>query len=294
MTSFSQNDPHRPRLGRGLAALLGDLSAEPAAVSESRAQRRIPIEHLRANALNPRKSFEDGDLEELAESIRKRGVLQPIIVRKHSVSETDYEIVAGERRWRAAQMAGLFDVPVTIVEATDRQALEIAIVENVQRTDLNAIDEALGYQRLCTEFGYSHGDLAKEIGKSRSHVANTLRLLNLPPEARRLLAEGRISAGHARTLLGTDDAETLAKRIAEDSLSVRQAEQAARSRRRKPDDNVGLEYKGADLTSLSGDLSRQLGVSVSITASRRGARCVITLTTSDQLDYIVGLLRGSH
>jgi ParB family transcriptional regulator, chromosome partitioning protein len=162
----------------------------------------------------------------------------------------------------------------------------------VQRTDLNAVDEALGYQRLCTEFGYSHGDLAKEIGKSRSHVANTLRLLNLPPEARRMLAEGAITAGHARTLLGADDPNSLAKRIAEENLSVRQAEQAARSNKNKPARAADYEHKSADLASLSQDLSRNLGMNVSIATTSKGGRCVIAFKTIDQLDHIIALLRG--
>ena len=186
---------HRPRLGRGLAALLGAVNEEHAEFAHG--GRRTPIEFLRPNPRNPRKLFDDGELDELAASIKEREVIQPIVVRAIPGAADTYEIIAGERRWRAAQRAGLHDIPVIVVEAGDREALEIAIVENVQRADLNALEEAAGYAQLGVDYGYWHGDIARVVGKSRSHVANTLRLANLPEHTRALLAGGQISAGHA-------------------------------------------------------------------------------------------------
>ena len=181
----------RSRLGRGLAALIGDVGDEMAAVDRARSQRLAPVEFLRPNARNPRKNFVDADLDDLAQSIRERGIIQPIVVRTVPGLVDVYEIIAGERRWRAAQKAGLHDVPVLLVEATDKEALEIAIVENVQRSDLNAIEEAAGYEQLMAQFDYTQLDLSKVIGKSRSHIANTLRLMKLPESVRQQVIDGR-------------------------------------------------------------------------------------------------------
>ncbi|MGD9659470.1 MAG: ParB/RepB/Spo0J family partition protein, partial [Methylocystis sp.] len=211
----------RRRLGRGLAALLGDAAADAAPAERPRGPRKAPIEFLRANPRNPRTSFGEEDLAELTASIREKGVIQPIVVRVIAGVADAYEIIAGERRWRAAQMAGLCDVPVVIHEADDKEALELAIIENVQRADLNAIEEAKGYERLGAEFGYAHGEIAKIIGKSRSHIANTIRLLNLPEAAKKLVSEGAISAGHARALLAVADPAAVARRIVEQGLTVR-------------------------------------------------------------------------
>lgn len=214
----------RSRLGRGLAALIGDVGEEIGAIDRARGQRRVPVEFLRPSARNPRRSFGEDDLEELTASVRERGILQPIIVRSIPNMLDAYEIIAGERRWRAAQRAGLHDVPVILVEADDREALEIAIVENVQRTDLNAIEEAAGYERLIAEFNYTQNDLARVIGKSRSHVANTLRLSKLPESVRRMVSEGAVSAGHARALLSVSEPELMARKIIDEGLSVRDIE----------------------------------------------------------------------
>ena len=213
---------NRPRLGRGLAALLGGANPQHAEVS--RGTRQTPIEFLRPNPRNPRKRFDDSELDELAASIKERGIIQPIVVRAISGVADAYEIIAGERRWRAAQRAGLHEIPVIIVEAGDREALEIAIVENVQRADLNALEEAAGYAQLGADYGYSHGDIARVVGKSRSHVANTFRLTNLPEHTRSLLAGGQISAGHARALLAVADPDALANRIVAEGLTVRDIE----------------------------------------------------------------------
>ncbi len=213
---------NRPRLGRGLAALLG--GANPPHAEVSRGTRQTPIEFLRPNPRNPRKRFDDAELDELAASIKERGIIQPVVVRAITGVADAYEIIAGERRWRAAQRAGLHEIPVIIVEAGDREALEIAIVENVQRADLNALEEAAGYAHLGADYGYSHGDIARVVSKSRSHVANTLRLTNLPEHTRGLLAGGKISAGHARALLAVADPDALANRIVADGLTVRDIE----------------------------------------------------------------------
>ena len=213
---------NRPRLGRGLAALLG--GANPQHSETARGARQTPIEFLRPNPRNPRKRFDDAELDELSASIKERGIIQPVVVRAIPGVADAYEIIAGERRWRAAQRAGLHDIPVIVVEAGDREALEIAIVENVQRADLNALEEAAGYAQLGADYGYSHGDIARVVGKSRSHVANTFRLTNLPEHTRTLLAGGQISAGHARALLAVADPNALADRIVAEGLTVRDVE----------------------------------------------------------------------
>jgi len=214
----------RSRLGRGLAALIGDASDEALLADRVRGARRVPIEFLRPNPQNPRSHFDHDGLEELASSIRERGVLQPIMVRPVPNLSDAFEIIAGERRWRAAQRAGLHDVPVLVIEADDRQSLEYAIIENVQRDDLNALEEALGYERLSANFDHSQADIARIVGKSRSHVANTLRLLNLPDSVKERLHEGLLTAGHARALLALPNPEAVAQEIVERGLTVRDVE----------------------------------------------------------------------
>ena len=219
----------RPRLGRGLAALLGTANEEPEVGAGA---RRLPIEFLRPNPRNPRKRFDDAELDELAASIKERGVIQPVVVRPIPRVADAYEIIAGERRWRAAQRAGRHDIPVIVVEAGDREALEIAIVENVQRADLNALEEAAGYAQLGADYGYSHGDIARVVGKSRSHVANTTRLTHLPEHTRALLAGGQISAGHARALLAVADPDA-ARRPHRGARADRQGHRAAQRESRQ-------------------------------------------------------------
>src|SRR5882757_2470377 len=180
----------RSRLGRGLAALIGDIGAENATPERARNQRRVPLEHVSPNPRNPRRNFSDGELDELAASIRERGIIQPVVVRPVRGARDAYEIIAGERRWRAAQRAGLHEIPIVPVEATDAEALELAIIENVQRTDLNALEEAGGYQRLASEYGHSHEAIAHMVGKSRSHVSNTMRLLKLPETVKAYISAG--------------------------------------------------------------------------------------------------------
>ncbi len=272
----------KPRLGRGLAALIGDAGDEAAVVERARGQRRVPIAFLRPNPRNPRKTFREYDLDFLAGSIRQRGVIQPIVVREVGAPDA-YEIVAGERRWRAAQRAGLHEVPVLVIEASDRESLELAIIENVQRTDLNPLEEAAGYERLMAEFGHNQADLAKIIGKSRSHVANTLRLLKLPESVKRHLLDGRLTAGHARSLVSQANPETLAERIVAQGLSVRAAEALAQERKAprapKPD-------KGADIRALEKSLSDALGLRVSIQARGEAGEIRVAYGTLEQLDEI--------
>lgn len=287
----------RSRLGRGLAALIGDVGDEIGAIERARGQRRVPVEFLRPSARNPRRSFVEEDLEGLTTSIRERGILQPIIVRSIPGMMDAYEIIAGERRWRAAQRAELHDVPVILVEADDREALEIAIVENVQRTDLNAIEEAAGYERLIAEFGYTQNDLARVIGKSRSHVANTLRLSKLPEPVRKLVSEGAVSAGHARALLSVSDPEFMAQKIIDDGLSVRDIErivqEEARGETKSAVPSKPKAVKDPDTRALEKALEEALGLSVSIGHRANGSGEVkIGYKTLEQLDALCHRLKS--
>jgi ParB family chromosome partitioning protein len=280
----------KKRLGRGLAALIGDDSSEEAMVQDARTLRHMPIELLKPSATNPRKHFAEADLEDLAKSIRDKGLLQPIVVRQ--LSEGEYEIVAGERRWRAAQRAGIHDVPVLIRELSDSEALEIALIENIQRTDLNPLEEARAYELLLERFSYTQQQLADSIGKSRSHIANTLRLLNLPDSVRRQIEEGNLTAGHARALVATDSPAELADRIIKLGLSVRQAEDLAReaSSPRKPKTKP---EKDADTRALEKIVSEAIGLKVEIThKGGAGGTLQISYRTLDQLEDICRRLQS--
>ncbi|WP_395696981.1 ParB/RepB/Spo0J family partition protein [Methylocella sp.] len=285
----------RPKgLGRGLAALIGEGEAPGA--PPVRAQKKAPIEFLRPNPRNPRRNFDEAELEDLAASIREKGLLQPILARPLAGLDDAYEIIAGERRWRAAQRAGLHEAPILVVEANDSEALELAIVENVQRSDLNALEEASGYERLCAEFDYSQGDLARVIGKSRSHIANTLRLLKLPERVKALLAEGLLSAGHARALLGVENPERLAERILADNLSVREVEriaqeeaaqaEAAKTGEAAPARASARREKDADTRALESTLSTGLGLRVTISGKGERGELRIAYQSLDQLDAL--------
>lgn len=287
----------RSRLGRGLAALIGDVGEEIGAIERARGQRRVPVEFLRPSARNPRRSFAEDDLEELTTSVRERGILQPIIVRSIPGMIDAYEIIAGERRWRAAQRAELHDVPVILVEAGDREALEIAIVENVQRTDLNAIEEAAGYERLIAEFSYTQNDLARVIGKSRSHVANTLRLSKLPESVRKMVSEGAVSAGHARALLSVSDPEFMARKIVDEGLSVRDIERVVQEESRGETKSAvpakPRVEKDPDTRALEKALEEALGLSVSIGHRSNGSGEVkIGYKTLEQLDALCRRLKA--
>jgi len=290
-------EENRPRLGRGLAALIGDatITTSAPAPETGRGVRRIPIEFLRPNQRNPRRSFDDEQLDSLADSIREKGVIQPILARPISQTPGVYEIIAGERRWRAAQKAGLHEAPVIVVEASDKEALELAIVENVQRADLNAIEESLGYEQLITEFQYTQADLARVIGKSRSHIANTLRLLKLPETTKRLLMDGALSAGHARALLAFENPEAMAQRSISEGLTVRELEQLAQrdntSRERRSGSRKQGHDKDPNVADLERELSDLLGISVSIDAKGEAGRVLIRYSSLEQLDLVLMKLR---
>jgi len=280
----------KKRLGRGLAALIGDASAGEGAAEDTRALRQLPIEYLRASPNNPRKHFADSDLDDLAASIREKGLLQPIMVRPRS--DGTYEIVAGERRWRAAQKAGVHDVPVIIRELSDGEALEIALIENVQRSDLNPLEEARAYTQLIERFTYTQQQLADAIGKSRSHIANTLRLLNLPESVRTQIELGHLTAGHARALVATDQPGQLAEQIIKLGLSVREAEGLARAAA-APRQPKAVPDKDADTRALEKSISEAIGLKVAITHRKDGSGSLdIAYASLDQLEDICRRLRG--
>lgn len=285
----------RNRLGRGLAALIGDVDSPPAeqpASEPARGQRRLPVAFLRPNPRNPRKSFGAADLDDLTASVREKGVVQPILVRPVEGAPDSYEIVAGERRWRAAQKAGLHDVPVVVRELSDKEALELALVENVQRQDLNALEEAIGYQQLIDGFGYSQSELAEVIGKSRPHIANTLRLLKLPDEVQDYLREGKLTAGHARALVTLDDPAAAARRIVEAGLNVRDVEALGSGAGRKTKTSGRKPTKDADTRALEKSLTDRIGLTVAIDHKGNGGQVTVTYKTLEQLDDIVRRLRG--
>jgi ParB family chromosome partitioning protein len=289
----------RRRLGRGLAALLGDV-AEPELQQPSRGAgvggiRRVPIEFIRPNPRNPRKSFAEADLADLTSSVKEKGIVQPVLVRTSKAASNQYEIIAGERRWRAAQRAGLHEIPVIIQEVTDKEALELAIIENVQRADLNALEEAHGYEQLILEFSYTQQDLAQVIGKSRSHVANTLRLMKLPEKVKALVGDGKLTAGHARALVGAEDPEGLAQRIVDEGLTVRDAEALAQAPKPVDASKGGRpkREKDADTHALEKTLTDVLGLAVVIDHKDGGAGEIkVRYRSLEQLDEIVRRLKA--
>ena len=289
-------DPSRKRLGRGLAALIGEMDkpAEPArSAPVVAADGKAPIEHLAPNPRNPRRAFGDLELTDLAQSIREHGVVQPVVVRP-AAEAGRYEIIAGERRWRAAQRAGLHEIPIIVRQVDDRVALELAIVENVQRADLNPVEEAAGYQQLIDEHNYTQADLGHVIGKSRSHVANTLRLLKLPDVIRDMLVDGSLSAGHARTLVTAADPAGLARRIVDEGLSVRQAEALAQQpvAPTKSSAPRAATIKDADTLARERQLSDATGLAVTVNHKQRGGEVRIAYRSLDQLDELCRRLRG--
>jgi ParB family chromosome partitioning protein len=277
----------RRRLGRGLAALIGDVESQPQA-DRARSPRRLSIASLRPNPRNPRKSYDPADLDELVQSVREKGVVQPILVRPVG---NEFEIIAGERRWRAAQKAGLHDVPVAVQEATDKEALELAIIENVQRSDLNPLEEAAGYQQLIDDFQYTQAQLAEVIGKSRPHIANTLRLLKFSPAVQDYLRSGQISAGHARAIATLPDPDAAAQKIVAGGLTVREAEalgDAAATPRKR---SAARADKDADTRALEKQVSDGLGLAVSIAHKPDGGEVRIRYKTLEQLDDVCRRLR---
>jgi ParB family chromosome partitioning protein len=283
------------RLGRGLAALIGDIDQQPVALAAKPipADRGLPIELISPNPRNPRRRFADEELADLCQSIREHGVVQPVVVRPTPPGGR-YEIIAGERRWRAAQLAGMKEIPAIVRDVSDREALELAIVENIQRADLNPVEEALGFQQLIDDHGYTQADLGQVIGKSRSHVANTLRLLKLPENVRAMLVDGALSAGHARTLVTAADPVSLARRIVEGGLSVRQAEALAQepAHDQPPKAGATRPEKDPDTVALEKLLSDVTGLGVSISHKRNGGEVRVAYRTLEQLDDLCRRLKG--
>jgi len=290
------DDAARSRLGRGLASLIGDVGAESQSNERvSRSQRKVPIEHVRANPRNPRKLFSDAELSELSASIRERGIIQPIVVRARGAD--NFEIIAGERRWRAAQRANLHEVPIVVLDVTDGEALELAIIENVQRSDLNPLEEATGYQSLANEFNHSQDDIAKIVGKSRSHIANTLRLLKLPETVKAYINSGKLTAGHARALINHPDPETAARDIVEKGLNVRQVEALGQEQALAKGKTIGTRArtsasKDADTLALEQRLSDVLGLVVGIDHRGQGGVLRVRYRTLDQLDEVIRRLES--
>ena len=282
------------RLGRGLASLMGEVSEESPSADNARKPRRAPIENLTPNPRNPRRAFTEAELSELTASIKERGIIQPIVVRALKGNDDRFEIIAGERRWRAAQRAGLHDVPVAVVEATDAQALEFAIIENVQRADLNPIEEAAGYLALMEEFNHGQDDVAQIVGKSRSHVANLVRLLKLSEPVKALIQSGQLSAGHARQLIGQPNALELAKDIIKRGLNVRQVETEMRKDGAAQSRDVRKEAKGhtsgakdPDTKALEKKLSDALGLHVTVDHRGQGGTLHIKYSDLEQLDSVI-------
>jgi ParB family transcriptional regulator, chromosome partitioning protein len=292
----------RRQLGRGLSSLLGDDEDDVAQVDRLRQTRQVAIESIDPGSAQPRRVFDEAELQILAESIRERGVLQPILLRRRDGTDGRLEIIAGERRWRAAQIAGLHEIPALVREFTDTEALEIALIENIQRSDLTALEEANGFQRLIEEYGHTQEDVAQAVGKSRSHVANTLRLLALPPKAREHLEAGRLTAGHARALLVSEDADRLADSVVAGGLSVRATERlvqgrtTAGSKTQKPSGAArprDVPEKDADTRALEQTITESLGLTVDI-AQRDTERGALTIhyQSLDQLDDLLARLTG--
>jgi ParB family chromosome partitioning protein len=280
-------DPKRRTLGRGLAALMGDDSEDYAQLDRLRTSRAIAIDQLRPSAIQPRRQMQPDELQELAASIAERGVLQPILVRRVPDEPHAFEIIAGERRWRAAQLAQLHEVPAIVKDLDDGEALQVALIENLQRQDLNPLEEAEGYRRLMQEFGHSQENLAGRIGKSRSHVANTLRLLTLPEEVKALVDAGELTAGHARALIGSEAAGELAREVAARKLSVRDTEALAAQRREAPARPAASSAKDPDTLALERDLSALLAAKVEIRGRGKAGKLIVHYRSLEQLEALL-------
>lgn len=288
-------------LGRGLSALMADVTEaeQPTQQAGAASEKLIPIEQIKPNPDQPRKRFEKGDLDDLAASIAEKGVIQPLIVR--ALEHDTYEIVAGERRWRAAQMAKLHELPVIVRDFTDVEVLEIAIIENIQRADLNAVEEAMGYRQLMDRFGHTQEQMAAALGKSRSHIANLLRLLNLPDAVQEMLRKGELSAGHARALIPAHEPLKLAQQIIKGGLSVRAAEALVKNESKGSEGSTDTKPKAkaaekdADTKALEGDLSASIGMKVSLDHKPGQESGVMTVRygSLDDLDVLCRLLSGN-
>jgi len=286
-------------LGRGLSSLMSDVAAPVGTTQEApnTSGRALPIDQVYPNPDQPRRTFDEEALSDLTASIAEKGIIQPLIVRVRETSNGKYEIVAGERRWRAAQRANLHEVPAIIREFSDLEVLEVAIIENIQRSDLNAIDEAAGYKQLMEKFGRTQEDMGKALGKSRSHIANSVRLLSLPDFVQTLLADGQLSAGHARTLIGHPEADALAAQIVKMGLSVREAEKLTKTSKAKPEKKAAPRptAKDADTVQIENDLAAHLGMKVNINHAegRENGQVVLHYRDLEQLDDLLRLLSGS-
>jgi ParB family chromosome partitioning protein len=278
----------RAQLGRGLAVLFGETAASSA--TEDATPRRVPIELIRPGALQPRRHFAETELDALAQSIREKGILQPLLVRPLDAEDATFELVAGERRWRAAQRVGMHEVPVVVRRLVDSEVLEIALVENLQREDLSPLEEAEAYSRLVEEFGRTQASLAEAVGKSRSHIANTIRLLSLPTLVRRRLEAGELSAGHARALLTAADPEALAAEVVRRGLNVRATERLVQRRAQAPGPKPRL--RDADTAVLERELGARLGLRVTLEPKKRGGSLTLHYAGLDQLDRVLELLRA--
>ena len=278
------NSKIKKGLGRGLSSLIGETRVEDKT-------NKLPLSDIVPNKYQPRKDFEEGNLEELTNSIKERGVIQPIIVRKSNEDDSKFELIAGERRWLAARKAGLHEIPVVITEADDLKSLEFAIVENVQRHDLNPMEEAQGYKRLIDEFSYDQAKVSKFIGKSRSYITNALRLLNLPSEVLKQVEEKKISAGHAKVLVGLDNASFIANKIIEKKLSVRQAENFVKIFKKK----TSIKYTDPNIKNLEENVSEKIGLTVSIKNSKKNKGTItFAYHDLDQLNKIIEIIKENY
>lgn len=285
-------------LGRGLSALMADVpkQSDPSDTRPTAPERSLPIDRIYPNPDQPRRSFEEDALNDLAASIAEKGIIQPLIVRARQSDQGTHEIVAGERRWRAAQRAKIHEVPVIIRDFDDVEVLEVAIIENIQRSDLNPIDEAAGYSQLMEKFGRTQEEMGKALGKSRSHIANLVRLLSLPASVQALVTDGRLSAGHARALVGHPNADELAAEIVRKGLSVRETEKLTKSTKTPaPRSKSTPAAKDADTVQIENDLSAQLGMKVTIThaAGQEHGQVILNYRDLEQLDDLLRLLSGS-
>jgi ParB family chromosome partitioning protein len=309
-----EQNKRRSSLGRGLNALFGETAPEDfEPLRKGEQPRHLPIEFVTPGRFQPRRKFDPEAIQSLVDSVRERGILQPLLVRQHPDDGSIFEIIAGERRWRAAQLAGLHQVPVVIRELSDREALEIALIENIQRQDLTALEEAEGYKRLMDEFGHTQEVLAKALGKSRSHIANMLRLLTLPLQVKQLVQDGALTAGHARALLSVEDPVATAQQVIEKGLNVRQVEQLVRETHGNtreepaatgaaPPIGTGPAPRAAaaparapkdpNTVALEQDITNRLGLRVSINVQGQGGTLSIQYQTLDQLDEVIERLTG--
>lgn len=284
----------RTSLGRGLSALFGEATDDYTALDKVRQSKQVPIEFIHPGKYQPRRTFDEEALQGLVESIRDKGILQPLLVRREPDTTNSYELIAGERRWRAAQIAGLHEVPVVIRDLSDREALEIALIENIQRQDLTPLEEAEGYRRLMDEFEHTQEDLARAVGKSRSHVANMMRLLALPDPVKSLVQDGSLTAGHARALLTAPDPAAVAREVVKRGLNVRQTEDLMRGGDgAKPGKKGGSAApRDVDLVRLEEEISATIGLKVAINPQGKRGTITIHYQTLDQLDDVLRRLGG--